>query len=190
MPRINTIKYLTQDEVRHLFGAITSKRDRALFRVAYYHGLRPSEVGMVQAPHVSLDRARIWVNRLKNGKAGEYPMPPNEVMALKAWMKEHNQFIIWLFYGQHGAPISRRTLHYLMNKYGEKAGIPQDKRHFHVLRHSIATHLMDAGADIRFVQEWLGHRKIENTAVYAQISNPARDKQATRFFSTGMIVGV
>ena len=189
MTKINTIKYLTQAEVTALFKVIGSKRDRAIFLVAYYHGLRASEVGMITPDHVALDRARVWITRLKNGKSGEYPMQPNEVTALKAWVKARNQYSYWLFYGQGFRPIPRRTLHHLMNVYGGKAGIPQDKRHFHVLRHSIATHLLDAGADIRFVQDWLGHKNIQNTAIYAQITNPARDKQATKFFASPMIVG-
>jgi len=76
-----------------------------------------------------------------------------------------------------------------MKRYGKKAGIPEDKCHFHVLKHSIATHLLDAGADIRFVQDWIGHKNIQNTVVYAQISNRAREEQARKLFASPMIVG-
>lgn len=190
MRNIDKIKYLTQEEARRLFKVIKNKRDRAIFLVAYYHGLRPSEVGMIQPEHIDLERWKIYIPRLKNSKSGQYPMQPNEVRAIRAWMKARDQGHPWLFYGKNQMPMPRRTLHYLMNSYGEKAGIPQDKRHFHVLRHSIATHLLDAGADIRFVQDWLGHRKIESTVVYAQITNPTRDKQALKFFASPMIVGV
>lgn len=197
MTNIKTVKYLTQEEVKNLFRVIGSrsqgchsKRDKAIFLVAYYHGLRPSEVGLIQTEDVDLARARITITRLKHSKSGEYPMQANEVRTIKAWMKERNQNIPCLFYGRGAAPISRRTLHQLIYVHGERANIPQDKRHFHVLRHSIATHLLEAGADIRFVQDWLGHKNIQNTVVYAQITNPARDKQANRLFSSPMIVGV
>lgn len=189
MSNIRTIKYLTQEEVRGLFKVIDNKRDRAIFLTAYYHGLRPSEVGIIQAEDVDLERARLWITRLKHSKSGEYPMQPDEVRAIRAWMKARNQNTPCLFYGRGPMPISRRTLHYLINVYGEKANIPKSKRHFHVLRHSIATHLLEAGADIRFVQDWLGHQNIQNTVVYAQITNPARDKQATKLFASPMIVG-
>ncbi len=189
MSDIKTIKYLTQEEVRGLFKVIVNKRHRAIFLTAYYHGLRPSEVGMIMPDHVDLDRARIQITRLKHSRSGEYPMQPDEVRAIRAWMKVRNQASHWLFYGQGLRPIPRRTLHHLINIYGAKAGIPKNKRHFHVLRHSIATHLLDAGADIRFVQDWLGHKNIQSAVIYAQITNPTRDQQATKLFTSPMIVG-
>lgn len=189
MANISAIKYLTQDEVKRLFKVIGNNRDRAIFMVAYYHGLRPSEVGLIQPDDIDLARNRIRITRLKHGISGEFPMQPNEARAIRAWMKERIQKLPWLFYAKGHVPMPRRSLHYLINVYGQKAGIPQDKRHFHVLRHSIATHLLDAGADIRFVQDWLGHQNIQNTIVYAQITNPARDKQAIKLFASPMIVG-
>jgi site-specific recombinase XerD len=70
----------------------------------------------------------------------------------------------------------------LIKDYGEKAKLPDDKRHFHVLKHSIATHLLDTGADIRFVQDWLGHANIQNTVIYAQISVGSREAKARKHF--------
>ena len=64
-----------------------------------------------------------------------------------------------------------------MQKYGELAGLPKNLWHPHCLKHSIATHLLEAGANIRFVQDALGHKEIESTAIYAAISNPERDKR-------------
>lgn len=71
----------------------------------------------------------------------------------------------------------------LIKKYGEKAKLPEDKRHFHVLKHSIATHLLDdGGADLHFVQDWLGHANIKNTAIYASIVSKSRDRKARESF--------
>lgn len=188
MPSSNTIKYLTQDELRRLLKAITSKRDKALFLLAYRHGLRASELGLLRVDDTDLDRGRIRITRLKNSQGGEYPMRPDEVKALKAWLKERPSGTSYLFPSAEGWPIARRTLDYHMKRYGEAAGIPADKRHFHVLKHSIATHLLDAGADLRFVQDWIGHRNIQNTVIYAAISNRAREEQARKLFASPMIV--
>jgi integrase/recombinase XerD len=75
-----------------------------------------------------------------------------------------------------------------MQSYAEAAGIPKSKRKFHALKHSIATHLLDAGADISFVKDWLGHANIQNTTIYAQLTNTRRDEEARRLFTSRMIV--
>jgi integrase/recombinase XerD len=187
VPNIKSIKYLTQDELRRLLGVIESKRDKAIFLIAYRHGLRASEVGMIKLEDIQDSRIRIV--RAKHSQGGEYPMQPDEIKAVKAWTKERKDTNLWLFPSQRGSPVSRFTLDKLMKRYGEVASIPSDKRHFHVLKHSIATHLLDAGADIRFVQDWIGHKNIQNTVVYAQISNRAREEQARKLFASPMIVG-
>jgi len=187
MPEIKSIKYLTQDELKRLFAAIESKRDKAIFLLTYYHGLRASEVGNLQVEDVDLSRGRIRILRLKHSQGGEYPMHPNEIKALKAWLKERKNGVA-LFPSNRGTPIHRRTLDYIMKKYGEKAGLPEDKRHMHVLKHTIATHMLDAGTDIRAVQDWIGHKNIQNTTVYAAISNKARDENAKKAFASPMIV--
>lgn len=204
MSNINTIKYLTQDELKRLFQVIETskpsrhmpsamkislaKRNLAIFLVAYRHGLRASEVGMLKLTDINTDHGRIFCNREKNGISGEYPMQADEIKALRAWLKERKDSVPALFPSLRNQPISRRMLDDLMKDYGEKAGIPLDKRHFHVLRHSIATHLLDAGADLRFVQDWLGHANIQSTIVYAQLTNKARDEQARKVFASPSIV--
>ena len=165
MANIKSIKYLTQDELRSLLRVIDSKRDKAIFLLAYRHGLRASEVGILTFADIDLIRGRIRINRLKHSQGGEYPMQQDEVKVLKAWIRSKNHDSSFLFLSRRGLPISRRMLDYLMKAYGEKAGIPLDKRHFHVLKHSIATHLLDAGADIRFVQDWIGHKNIQNLSL-------------------------
>jgi integrase/recombinase XerD len=67
-----------------------------------------------------------------------------------------------------------------MKRYGERAGVPRDKRHCHCLKHSIATHMLSAGGDLVFVQDWLGHRNIENTRIYTYLTSTARDDNKAR----------
>lgn len=186
---IKSIKYLTQAELRRLLNVITSRRDRAIFLVAYHHGLRISEVGMLQLKDIDLDRARIRVERLKHSLCAEYPLQDAELRALRSWLweRKHNDSP-YLFPSRLNKPISKRMLDYLMKDYAAKANLPRDKRHFHVLKHSIATHLLEAGADIRFVQDWIGHKDINNTVIYSHITNRARDNQARTLFARPEIV--
>jgi len=186
---MNTIKYLTQDELKRLLAVVTSRRDRAIFLVAYHHGLRLREAANLKVEDVDLDRKRIWIVRLKGSRSGEYPMHEAEVRALKSWLWERKyNDNPYLFPSQQKRPISGRMLGYLMHLYGKQANLPEDKRHFHVFKHSIATHMLEAGADVSFVQNWLGHRDINSTMVYAQITNRARDEQASRLFANPVIV--
>ncbi len=87
-----------------------------------------------------------------------------------------------LFPCRRSLPISRQMLDVLMKSYGEEAAIPKDKKHFHVLKHSIATHLLDAGAELRFLQDWLGHSNIQNTVIYTALVSTSREHKARQYF--------
>ena len=180
--RLASIKFLTADEIRRLFAVLDTKRDRALFLLAYRHGLRASEVGLLHVTDVDLKRLRIMVHRLKGSLPGEHPLQPDEAKAIKAWVKARDTDSPILFTSARNDPISRRGLDWLMKRYGKLAKLPADKQHFHVLKHSCATHLLDAGADIRFVQDWLGHSNIQNTIIYTYLTSTTRNEKARTFF--------
>lgn len=180
--RTDTIKFLTQDETTRLMKAITDKRHRAIFLIAYRHGLRASEVGMLQKSDVNIKQMRIMIHRLKGSLSGEHPMQADEVKAIKAYLRTRDDESPILFTSKRGDPISRRGLDWLMKKYGELAHLPPDKQHFHCLKHSIATHLLDAGADLRFVQDWLGHANIMNTVIYTALTAGHREAKARTLF--------
>ena len=74
------------------------------------------------------------------------------------------------------------TLEWLMKRYGETAKLPADRRHFHVLRHFIASHLLNADAELRFVQDWLGHANIQNTVIYTFLASAQREQKARKVF--------
>jgi integrase/recombinase XerD len=186
--KVSTIQFLTQPELRTLLQVITRTRDRALFLIAYRHGLRASEVGMLRVDDLNFEQQRITIHRVKRSLPGIYPLQADEIKALKAYLRARKNHSPTLFLSQRGTPISRRQLDTLMKHYGEEAGIPASKRHFHVLKHSIATHLLDAGADLRFVQDWIGHASIKNTVIYAQLTNRRRDEEARKVFTSPYVV--
>ncbi len=178
----DTIKFLTEAEIKKLIGEISSKRDKAIFLLAYRHGLRASEVGLLQRNDFDVKQLRLNIHRLKGSLSGVHPLQADEVRILKSYLRTREDSLPYLFPSRKGAPISRAMLDVLIKAYGEKAKLPDNKRHFHVLKHSIATHLLDTGADIRFVQDWLGHANIQNTVIYAQISVGSRVQKAREYF--------
>jgi site-specific recombinase XerD len=180
--RTRTIHYLRPDELKALLGVIDDKRNKAIFLVAYRHGLRASEVGLLRTTDLDLKGLRLMVHRVKGSHSGEHPLQPDEVRVLKAYLRKRTNHSPILFPSRRQVPISRRTLDWLMKRYGEQAGIPKDKRHFHCLKHSIATHMLSAGGDLVFVQDWLGHRNIENTRIYTFLTSTSRDEKARALF--------
>jgi Phage integrase family len=122
----------------------------------YRHGLRASEIGLLQRADVDAKQGRISIHRLKGSISGVYPMQPDVLKAIRSYLRTRADESPYLFLSNRNVPISRYTLHYLMQTYGAVAGLPMEKRKFHCLKHSIATHLLDAGADLAFVKDWLG----------------------------------
>ena len=150
---------------------------------AYRHGLRASEIGMLHLQDFDFQKQRVMIHRLKGSISGVHPLQADESRILKSYIKMRTGQSPTLFVSNRNLPISRKTLDVLMKQYGEKAKLPSNKRHFHVLKHSIATHQLDtAEADIRFVQDWLGHANIQNTVIYASLVSATRERKAREHF--------
>jgi len=173
-------QYLQEAEITRLFGVITSTRNRAIFRIAYHAGLRASEVGLLDMRDYDARTDRLSVSRLKGSNSGQHHLVREEAKALRAWLKTRGNAPGAIFTTRLGTPIGRKMLHELMRLYGAKAGIPAKLRHFHVLKHSCATHLLNRGHNVEQVQDWLGHADIRNTMVYAKVSNTRREEMAQK----------
>ena len=187
--------YLTREEMRKLLGVIKidtpkGKRDRAIFYTAYRHGLRATEVGLLVRDDAHLGELRIDIRRVKGSIGGTYLLDPSVVKAIRSHLRARKDDSPVLFPSRRRLPISRNMLHVLMREYGERAGIPEAKRHFHILRHSCGVHTYEATGDIRFVQDWLGHSNIRNTQIYAQVTNAHRDKVARDAFQSHSLVSL
>jgi site-specific recombinase XerD len=180
--------FLTQEEMCRLLSAIDSKRDNAIILLAYRHGLRTSEIGMLRIDDLNLREYRLRIQRLIRSLTSSHLLQPDEVEAVKSYIKERDSNAPSLFLSRNNTLISRRRLDELIKHYGEGANIPESKRHFPVLKHSIATHLLDAGADLRFVQDWIGHASIGNTVIYAQLTSRRRDEEARKVFASQYMV--
>jgi integrase len=182
------MQFLTQEELRRLLAVIKDKRDKALFLLAYRHGLRASEIGLLQRTDVDLKQGRITIHRLKGSLSGIYPLQPDVIKPLRSYLRSRTDASPYLFISNRGVPIDRRTLWCAMQTYGKQADPPPEKRKLHSLKHSIATPLLDARGELKFVQDWVGHKNIQNTTKYAQLTNPRRDEEARKLFADHRVV--
>lgn len=153
---------------------IRGPRDLTLFTFIYLYGLRVAEVSLHVVGDVDLVRGRIIIKRLKGGMWAERPL----FSRLRELLREHLASLsdrsgdAPLFPG-NGGSLRKRQIQSLFMKYRDLAGLPRTAT-THSLRHSIATHLLDAGVSLEFVQDHLGHQSIRSTSIYARITDHHR----------------
>ncbi len=178
-------KALREDEVASLLDAVSGddkfgRRDRALLELLYGTGMRISECVGLGLGDVDLDGALIRVTG-KGNKQRLVPVGRLADAALREWLSPggRNEFApeewksrddqMAVFLNHRGGRLSRQGIWGVVRKHGLTAGI-SDRLTPHVLRHSCATHMLDHGADIRTVQELLGHASISTTQLYTKVS--------------------
>ena len=169
---------LTLEEIDMLLGVIDlstaeGTRNYAIIETLYSCGLRISELTNLRFSDLYPDEGFIRVE----GKGSKQRLLPISEIALKKignWLPYRNQIAIqkgqeeMLFVSSRGKAISRVTVFYYLKRYAQMAGL-QKKISPHVLRHSFATHLLERGANIRVIQEMLGHEKITTTEIYTHL---------------------
>ena len=160
---------LSPDEVARFLDAAPSLKYKAALSVAYGAGLRASEVVSLKISDVDSARMVIRVEQGK-GRKDRYAMLSEHLLdLLRAYWRESRPQG-WLFPGRNPVdPLTTRQLRRVCHDVAQTAGI--DKRvSMHTLRHSFATHLLEQKVDIRVIQVLLGHKKLETTALYAQVA--------------------
>jgi integrase len=152
---------------------IESPRDRALFALIYLYGLRVGEVSLLCRGDVDLPRWRVVVRRLKGGVWNERPLFSSSLELLRDFLGEDASSPEGPLFPGRSGPLRKRQIQDLFVRYRGRAGLPS-RYTCHCLRHSIATHLLDAGMTLEFVQDHLGHRSIRSTSIYARITDRHR----------------
>jgi site-specific recombinase XerD len=148
--------------------ATLSVRDRAILEVLYGCGLRVAEVSGLDQDDLQLEIGVVVVRRGKGGKERRVPIGPPAADALRALLETLPCGESHVFRNARGGRLSPRSIRRIVAKAGQVAGL--SGLHPHALRHSFATHLLDAGADLRGIQELLGHASLATTQRYTHVS--------------------
>jgi integrase/recombinase XerD len=153
-------------------------RDRALVELLYGAGLRVSEAVSLERGGVDLD-ARLVRCLGKGGKERVVPVGRQAAESLRRYLARGRPFLDRrhrpeLFLNAKGGPLTRAGAFLILRRLAARAGLEPERIHPHLLRHSFATHLLEGGADLRSVQEMLGHADLATTELYTHVSDRRR----------------
>ncbi len=162
---------LSENEVEKLLNTPNNLKHRAILMTIYSAGLRLNECLELRKQDIDFDRKTITIKKGK-GKKDRFTVLSNSLSNVLIQYSEQFQPGEYLFVGQNGGKYSASSVQAIMRKAVKDAGI---KKHatVHTLRHSFATHLLENGTDIRFIQQLLGHKRLETTQIYTHISKVA-----------------
>lgn len=161
---------LSREEINKIIEVLPNKKHKLLISLAYGAGLRVSEVINLKVKDINPEELTIHLKDAK-GKKDRITIFPEKIKPdITNIMngKDKNNFI---FESERGGKLTERTAQKVFENALKKSGIQKDAT-FHSLRHSFATHLLENGVDVRFVQELLGHANIRTTQIYTHVTNP------------------
>ena len=191
MRRDSTIKFLTKQELQELLARAKqqSQRDYCMILLAYRHGLRASEVCGIRIDHIDMQAGNIHCIRGKGSVSNWQSLARDEMKAIKLWLRHRPKTDDpHLFISRNGGPMSRSQFYRVFKSLCEKVKIPEGKRHPHTLKHSLGSHMANAGMPVQVIQHRLGHRNISSTMIYVQMSNIYVDRAFDAVLSSGGIV--
>jgi len=167
-------EYLTPREVDRLINAAKDNRwahrDAALVLVAFRHGLRAVEACDLEWSQVDLESATLHVRRVKNGKPATHPIRGDELRALRQLKRDQEPKSAYVFTTERGSPFTPDAINRLVKRLGDGSKLLGFPVHFHMLRHACGYALANAGHDTRSIQDYLGHRSIQHTVRYTELT--------------------
>jgi integrase len=179
--KYRTREHLTEREVERLVEAAKENRwghrDATMMLIAFRHGLRASELVDLRWEQVDLKGGVLHVRRVKQGTPATHPLTGRELRALRRLEREAagSPFV---FVSERGAPFAARGFQAMVERAGKAASFDM-KIHPHMLRHSCGYKLANDGVDTRTIQSYLGHKSIQHTVRYTELS-PTRFKSLFR----------
>jgi integrase/recombinase XerD len=161
---------LSRDEVKAMLEAPSDLRHRAMLAILYGSGLRVSEVARLKVADIDSARNVLWVRSGKGRKDRQALLPPKLRELLRCYWRSRRP-TDWLFPGSRpDQPVSVKTIYTACRQAAHSAAIAKSA-HPHSLRHAFATHLLEAGVNLRTIQILLGHANLETTARYLQVAD-------------------
>jgi site-specific recombinase XerD len=161
---------LSKDEVKRLINVTTNLKHRAILSTIYSSGLRVSEAANLRLTDIDSSNMQIRVEQGKGSKDRYTILSDKNLELLRQYYKLYHP-TTWLFQGQSiVTPLTARTIQRVFEQSKQKAGINKDVT-VHSLRHSFATHLLEAGTDIYHIQLLLGHSSVKTTSIYIHLTN-------------------
>lgn len=171
---------LSIDEVQRILNCVHQQRHRVCLATIYSCGLRISEGIHLQVSHIDSAYMRLHICQSKGNKDRYVPLPERTLLLLRQYWATHRH-AKWLFPGRPGqahplamakGTVAPSTVNRAFNAALAASGV-QKAATVHTLRHSWATHLLEAGIHLRFIQTWLGHQYLSSTAIYTHLTHDA-----------------
>jgi integrase/recombinase XerD len=164
-------RVLAAEDVAALFAALRSPKYRAVAMVMYGAGLRIGEACALEVGDIDAARGVIHVRHGKGDKARDVLLSPKLLVVLRAYWRHERPPLPYLFVGQGTVqPLAHEAMRSALRRAWTDAGLKGDVT-THMLRHSFATHLLEAGTDIRVIQQLLGHSDLSTTAGYTKVAH-------------------
>jgi len=161
---------LSQEEISRILSSITNIKHRLILMLIYSAGLRVSEVVKLKPEDIDDERKLIHIKGGKGRKDRYTMLSEVAIEMIRRYLKEYGQSI-WLFSSQDKEKhITTRTVEKIFSNACRKANIKKNAT-VHSLRHSFATHLLERGTDLRYIQELLGHKSSKTIEIYTHVSN-------------------
>ncbi len=165
---------LSRLEIDKIISQINNQKHKMIVALAYGCGLRVSEVVNLKIKDVCIDELVLHIKGAKGNKDRITIFPEKLIENIKSRMVDKNG-AEYLFASQMGGKLTERSAQKIFESALQKSGIKKEAT-FHSLRHSFATHLLENGVDVRYVQELLGHANIRTTQIYTKVTNPSLRK--------------
>jgi len=159
---------LSKEEIAAMIDSTDNLKHKCLIVMIYSCGLRRSEAIDMKISDIDSDRMLIKIRGAKGKKDRYVQLARGALDMLRQYYKEYRPSV-WLFEGQKGGQYSAESIMNIVKQAGRKAGIKKNV-YPHILRHSFATHHLEQGTDLRYIQEWLGHSSSKTTERYTHVS--------------------